>query len=47
MKDVIRKTFPTRVKKPKAYTLRRKKVLARQEQLKREVQNMIKEGSKS
>jgi len=47
MKDVIRKTFPRRVKKPTAYSLKRKKVMARQEKLKREVQNMIKEGSKS
>ncbi|XP_003247942.1 uncharacterized protein LOC100165287 isoform X2 [Acyrthosiphon pisum] len=47
MKDVIRKTFPPRVKKPTAYSLKRKKVMARQEKLKREVQNMNKEGSKS
>ncbi|CAI6367736.1 unnamed protein product [Macrosiphum euphorbiae] len=47
MKDVIRKTFPPRVKKPTAYSLKRKKVMARQEKLKREVQNMKKEDSKS
>jgi len=48
MKDVIKKTFPARVKKPKTYSLKRKKILARQEELKREVQNMnSKEGSKS
>lgn len=48
MKDVIKKTFPARVKKPKIFSLKRKKILARQEKLKREVQNMSsKEGSKS
>jgi len=47
MKDVIRKTFPPRVKKPTVYSLKRKKVMARQEKLKREVQNMNKEGSKT
>lgn len=40
MKDVIKKTFPARVKKPSTYSLKRKKTIARQEQLKREVQNM-------
>lgn len=48
MKDVIRKTFPARVKKPTVYSLKKKKILARQEKLKREVQNMnSNEGSKS
>jgi len=47
MKDVIRKTFPARVKKQTVYTLKRKKMIARQEKLKREVQNMNNEGSKS
>ncbi|XP_015375353.1 PREDICTED: uncharacterized protein LOC107169912 [Diuraphis noxia] len=48
MKDVIRKTFPARVKKTKTYSLKKKKTLARQEELKREVQNMnSKEGYKS
>lgn len=39
MKDVVKKTFPARVKKS-SHTLRKKKTLAKQEQLKREVQNM-------
>ncbi|XP_022172652.1 U7 snRNA-associated Sm-like protein LSm10 isoform X2 [Myzus persicae] len=47
MKDVVRKTFPARVKRPAAYTLKRKKIIARQEKLKREVQNMKSKGPKS
>lgn len=39
MRDVVKKTFPARVKKS-SYSLKKKKVLAKQEQLKREVQNM-------
>lgn len=48
MKDVFKKTFPVRVKKPSAYSLKKKKVMARQEQLKREVQKKnSKDGTKS
>lgn len=49
MKDVVRKTFPPRVKKPKAYSLKKKKIIAKQEKLKREIQNMYssKDGTKS
>lgn len=39
MKDVVKKTFPPRVKKS-SYSLKKKKTTAKQEQLKREVQNI-------
>lgn len=39
MKNVVRKIFPARVKKPASYSLKKKKLLANQEKLKREVQN--------
>jgi len=39
MKDVVKKTFPPRVKKS-SYSLKKKKLAMRQEKLKREVQNM-------
>jgi hypothetical protein len=45
MKDVVRKTFPVRIKK-KSFSLKKKKILAKQEQLKREVQNMKSKDSK-
>lgn len=38
MKDVVKKTFPPRVKKS-TYSLKKKKLEAKQEKLKREVQN--------
>lgn len=41
MREVIKKTFPRKIKKTPTYSLKRKKLLARQEQLKREVQNSI------
>lgn len=41
MKDVVKKTFPPRVKKS-SYSLKKKKITAKQERLKREVQNIRK-----
>jgi len=40
MRDVVKKTFPARVKKLPSFSLKKKKVSAKQEQLKREVQIM-------
>lgn len=42
MKDVVKKTFPPRVKKTSSYSLKKKKLAAKQEQLKREVQKISK-----
>jgi len=39
MKDVVKKTFPPRVKKS-SYSLKKKKLAAKQEKLKKEVQNI-------
>lgn len=39
MKDIIKKTFPPRIK-TKSYSFKNKKLVARQEKLKREVQKL-------
>lgn len=39
MKNVVRKTFPPKVKKIPTVSIKKKRLIARQEQLKREVQN--------
>lgn len=44
MKKVIKQIYPARVKKPATYSLKKKKLVANQEKLKREVQNMKSSG---
>lgn len=39
IKEVVKKTFPPKIKKATVYSLKKKKLLARQEELKRDVQN--------
>jgi len=40
MRDVVKQTFPAKVKKLPSYSLKKKKIAAKQEKLKREVQSM-------
>lgn len=44
MRNVVKQIFPARVKKPTSYSLKKKKLTAKQEKLKREVQNMKSSG---
>lgn len=45
MRGVVKKTFPPKVRKAPTHSLKQKKTLAKQEQLKREVQSMKSKGN--